>query len=69
MTTPKVKCKECGYEGEYNSEIFNELCQDCGEGKKCPKCGGNSVLSNKGSTCLKIIPSINWLCSRCLYEW
>ena len=29
MTTPKVKCDKCGYEGEYNSEIVDGLCQDC----------------------------------------
>ena len=31
MTIPKVKCKKCGYEGEYNVEIYNYLCQDCGD--------------------------------------
>lgn len=33
MTTLKVKCKECGYEGEYNSEIYDGLCQECAERK------------------------------------
>lgn len=31
MTIPKVKCKKCGYEGDYNSEVIDGLCQDCGE--------------------------------------
>lgn len=29
MTTPKIKCKKCGYEGEQNPEIYGDLCQDC----------------------------------------
>jgi len=34
MTTPIVKCKECGYEGGIGVEIFGSLCQDCGEKKQ-----------------------------------
>lgn len=50
MTTPKVKCDECGYLGEYNSEIFGGLCQDCGQGRKCPKCKATKVTSIPSST-------------------
>ena len=35
----------------------------------CPKCKSKEVVSCKGSTCLKPIPSINWICTKCLYEW
>lgn len=31
MTTPKIKCKLCGYEGEYNSEIYDNICQECSD--------------------------------------
>jgi len=31
MTIPKVKCKYCGYAGEYNNEIYDEICQDCSD--------------------------------------
>ena len=29
MTTPKVKCVSCGYEGEHNSEIYGGICSEC----------------------------------------
>jgi len=29
MTISKIKCEKCGYEGEYNSEIYEGLCEDC----------------------------------------
>lgn len=54
MTTPKIKCKHCNYEGGYNEEIYSGVCQDCGEGKKCPKCG-NDKITNIPSSTLPII--------------
>jgi len=35
----------------------------------CPRCKSKKICWNKGSTCLKPIPKINWLCSKCLCEW
>ena len=29
MTIPKIRCKYCGYKGEYNSEVYDECCQEC----------------------------------------
>lgn len=31
MTTPYTKCKECGYEGKINWEIYEGLCETCGK--------------------------------------
>ena len=36
---------------------------------KCPKCKSESIIGNKGSTNLIPIPSIEWICTNCLYEW
>ena len=31
MTTPKAKCKECGYVGDGSIEVIDNLCQDCAD--------------------------------------
>lgn len=54
MTIPKVKCEQCGHGGEFNSETYGGLCQDCGEYKKCPKCK-NQTICRIGSSTLPII--------------
>lgn len=37
--------------------------------KKCPNCKSRKIVSCKGGTNLKPNPKINWLCSKCLWEW
>ena len=41
MTIPKVKCKYCGYEGEYNSEIYDDCCQECSDKLETDKRAAN----------------------------
>ena len=54
MTTPLIECKHCGYEGLYDIEVYGEICQDCGEGKRCPKCRFDKI-TYIGSSTLPII--------------
>lgn len=58
MTTPKVKCKKCGYEGEYNSEIFGGLFQDWAtiEFHKLQKNEFDKIESNK----IKVVLCALW---------
>ena len=35
----------------------------------CPKCGALNPVHVRGSTCLKPIQGIEYLCKQCLYEW
>lgn len=44
MTTPKVKCEICGYEGDYGVEIYGGLCQDCGENSTTIKLKRNTKI-------------------------
>jgi len=50
-------------------KIKREIREDWRIPLECPKCNSKEVVSCKGSTCLKPILSINWICKRCLYEW
>jgi len=50
---------------EHKLKMFNLLFKD----DICPKCKSNAVSDCKGSTNIKPIKNINYICIDCLFEW